>query len=207
MPKLEIELIDRPDRAAARRRRSRDARRSARRSRNAVFDATGVRLRTVPFTPERVKADMVGRSTWSSANVSSKARLRFARGRVLIYGPHHADRPRTSRQNPRPLPRRARGRRGYPDLHDHLLALADADKLFVVDEAINKDTEMHPLVRWQYRGGIEEPDRKAFLFTQPDRFARAASSSIRCWSRASPAAATSIASASASRWRTSARLG
>ena len=23
---------------------------------NAVFDATGVRLRTVPFTPERVKA-------------------------------------------------------------------------------------------------------------------------------------------------------
>jgi 4-hydroxy-3-polyprenylbenzoate decarboxylase len=26
---------------------------------------------------------------------------------------------------------------------------------------------MHPLVRWQYRGGIEEPDRKAFLFTRP----------------------------------------
>jgi UbiD family decarboxylase len=24
---------------------------------------------------------------------------------------------------------------------------------------------MHPLVRWQFRGGIEEPDRKAFLFT------------------------------------------
>jgi CO/xanthine dehydrogenase Mo-binding subunit len=23
---------------------------------NAIFDATGVRLRTVPFTPERVKA-------------------------------------------------------------------------------------------------------------------------------------------------------
>ena len=30
---------------------------------------------------------------------------------------------------------------------------------------INKDTEMHPLVRWQFRGGIEEKDRKAFLFT------------------------------------------
>jgi 4-hydroxy-3-polyprenylbenzoate decarboxylase len=25
---------------------------------------------------------------------------------------------------------------------------------------------MHPLVRWQFRGGIEEPDRKAFLFTR-----------------------------------------
>jgi UbiD family decarboxylase len=26
---------------------------------------------------------------------------------------------------------------------------------------------MHPLVRWQYRGGIPEPERKAFLFAQP----------------------------------------
>jgi CO/xanthine dehydrogenase Mo-binding subunit len=30
---------------------------------NAVFDATGVRLRTVPFTTERVKAAMALRST------------------------------------------------------------------------------------------------------------------------------------------------
>ena len=57
--------------------------------------------------------------------------------------------------------------RNYPDLHDHVLALAKAGLLIVIDEPINKDTEMHPLVRWQYRGGIEEPDRKAFLFTQP----------------------------------------
>jgi 4-hydroxy-3-polyprenylbenzoate decarboxylase len=57
--------------------------------------------------------------------------------------------------------------RGYPDLHEHLLALARANLLVVVDEPVNKDTEMHPLVRWQYRGGISEPDRKAFLFTQP----------------------------------------
>ena len=53
--------------------------------------------------------------------------------------------------------------RKYPDLHDHVLALAAADKLIVIDEPVNKDTEMHPLVRWQYRGGIEEKDRKAFL--------------------------------------------
>src|SRR5580704_55435 len=57
--------------------------------------------------------------------------------------------------------------RGYPDLHDHLLALARAGLLVVVDEPINKDTAMHPLVRWQYRGGIPESERKAFLFTQP----------------------------------------
>ena len=37
--------------------------------------------------------------------------------------------------------------------------------LITVDRPINKDTEMHPLVRWQFRGGIEEKDRKAFLFT------------------------------------------
>jgi UbiD family decarboxylase len=57
--------------------------------------------------------------------------------------------------------------RGYPDLHEHVLALAREDLLVVVDEPINKDTEMHPLVRWQYRGGIPESERKAFLFTQP----------------------------------------
>src|ERR1700681_4207056 len=57
--------------------------------------------------------------------------------------------------------------RNYPDLHDHVLALARAGLLVVVDEPINKDTEMHPLVRWQYRGGIAEAERKAFLFTQP----------------------------------------
>jgi len=57
--------------------------------------------------------------------------------------------------------------RSYRDLHEHVLALAEAGLLVVVDEPINKDTEMHPLVRWQYRGGIPEPQRKAFLFTQP----------------------------------------
>ena len=57
--------------------------------------------------------------------------------------------------------------RSYPDLHEHVLALARAGLLVVVDEPINKDTEMHPLVRWQYRGGIAEPERRAFLFTQP----------------------------------------
>jgi UbiD family decarboxylase len=57
--------------------------------------------------------------------------------------------------------------RSYPDLHEHVLALARQGLLFVVDDPINKDTEMHPLVRWQYRGGIPEAERKAFLFTRP----------------------------------------
>jgi 4-hydroxy-3-polyprenylbenzoate decarboxylase len=56
--------------------------------------------------------------------------------------------------------------RGYPDLHDHVLALYRAGCLVVIDEPINKDMHMHPLVRWQYRGGIAESERKAFLFTK-----------------------------------------
>jgi UbiD family decarboxylase len=55
--------------------------------------------------------------------------------------------------------------RSYPDLHDHIRALDAAGLLITVDRQINKDTEMHPLVRWQFRGGIAEKDRKAFLFT------------------------------------------
>jgi 4-hydroxy-3-polyprenylbenzoate decarboxylase len=55
--------------------------------------------------------------------------------------------------------------RPYPDLHDHIRALDQAGLLVTVDRPIDKDTEMHPLVRWQFRGGIAEKDRKAFLFT------------------------------------------
>ncbi|MGH3435856.1 MAG: UbiD family decarboxylase [Sciscionella sp.] len=53
----------------------------------------------------------------------------------------------------------------YHDLRDHIAALRERSLLYVVDRPINKDTEMHPLVRWQYRGGIPERARKAFLFT------------------------------------------
>ena len=54
--------------------------------------------------------------------------------------------------------------RKYPDLHDHLDALKQAGLLLTVDRTIDKDAEMHPLVRWQYVGGIEQEERKAFLF-------------------------------------------
>ena len=55
--------------------------------------------------------------------------------------------------------------RAYPDLREHIDALDRAGLLIRVDRPINKDTEMHPLVRWQFRGGIAEGERKAFLFT------------------------------------------
>jgi 4-hydroxy-3-polyprenylbenzoate decarboxylase len=54
--------------------------------------------------------------------------------------------------------------RGYNDLHEHLAALKAKGLLREVDAPVNKDSELHPLVRWQFVGGIEEKDRKAFLF-------------------------------------------
>src|SRR3954467_15775677 len=53
--------------------------------------------------------------------------------------------------------------RGYADLHDHVAALEAAGLLVRVQRAINKDTELHPLVRWQFRGGIPEAGRKAVV--------------------------------------------
>lgn len=56
-------------------------------------------------------------------------------------------------------------KRPYRDLQEHLKALEDAGLLQTIDEPVDKDAEMHPLVRWQFCGGIAENDRKAFLFT------------------------------------------
>ena len=71
----------------------------------------------------------------------------------------------TSTGAPKPKRAAAAPQRPYADLHEHLRALDKAGLLVTVDRRIDKDTEMHPLVRWQFRGGIEEKDRKAFLFT------------------------------------------
>jgi 4-hydroxy-3-polyprenylbenzoate decarboxylase len=51
------------------------------------------------------------------------------------------------------------------DFQQHLADLEHAGLLTRVDRPINKDTELQPLVRWQFVGGIPESDRRAFLFT------------------------------------------
>ena len=52
----------------------------------------------------------------------------------------------------------------HQDLREFIAVLEEQGKLLRVTRPINKDTELHPLVRWQYRGGIPENERKAFLF-------------------------------------------
>ena len=51
------------------------------------------------------------------------------------------------------------------DLQEHLADLEANGLLVRIDRAINKDTELHPLVRWQFLGGVPEDKRRAFLFT------------------------------------------
>jgi UbiD family decarboxylase len=58
-----------------------------------------------------------------------------------------------------------RADRGYADLPEHLAELKKRGLLLTVSRRIDKDAVLHPLVRWQYVGGIEERERKAFLFT------------------------------------------
>jgi UbiD family decarboxylase len=49
------------------------------------------------------------------------------------------------------------------DLRGQLRLLEEHGRLVRVGRAINKDTELHPLVRWQFRG-LKEKERKAFFF-------------------------------------------
>jgi len=54
---------------------------------------------------------------------------------------------------------------GYRDLHAHIAELEAKDLVVRIDREIDKDSEMHPLMRWQFVGGLKEEERKAFLFT------------------------------------------
>ncbi len=51
------------------------------------------------------------------------------------------------------------------DFQEHLANLEAEGLLIRIDKPINKDTQLHPLVRWQFLGGLTEDDRRAFLFT------------------------------------------
>ena len=67
----------------------------------------------------------------------------------------------------KPVPQSDTGetRRPRLDLQQHLSDLEAAGLLVRIDRPINKDTELNPLVRWQFIGGVPEAQRRAFLFT------------------------------------------
>ncbi len=51
----------------------------------------------------------------------------------------------------------------YSDLREFISALDEQGKLYRIHREINKDTELQPLVRWQFRG-LSEEARRGFLF-------------------------------------------
>src|SRR5258706_11084064 len=60
---------------------------------------------------------------------------------------------------------RGQGARPRLDFQDHLADLEARGLLVRIDHPVNKDTELHPLVRLQFIGGIPEAERRAFMFT------------------------------------------
>lgn len=51
------------------------------------------------------------------------------------------------------------------DFQQHLATLEAQALVVRIDRPIDKNTELHPLVRWQFAGGLAEDQRRAFLFT------------------------------------------
>src|SRR5262244_1531592 len=51
------------------------------------------------------------------------------------------------------------------DFQEHLARLEARGLVTRIDRPINKDTELHPLARWQFQGGLPESERRAFVFT------------------------------------------
>src|SRR6202158_1420789 len=51
------------------------------------------------------------------------------------------------------------------DLQEHIALLTERGLVTRIDRVIDKDSELHPLARWQFQGGLREEDRRAFLFT------------------------------------------
>ena len=71
--------------------------------------------------------------------------------------PNDAEQPRSAQRQGADRPRL--------DFQEHLADLEAEGLLVRIERPINKDTELHPLVRWQFLGGIPEDKRRAFLFT------------------------------------------
>jgi 4-hydroxy-3-polyprenylbenzoate decarboxylase len=51
----------------------------------------------------------------------------------------------------------------YTSLRDYIETLESREKLFRIQREVCRETELEPLVRWQFRG-LQESERRAFLF-------------------------------------------
>ena len=51
----------------------------------------------------------------------------------------------------------------YASLREYIEMLESREKLFRIQREVCRETDLHPLVRWQFRG-LPESERRAFLF-------------------------------------------
>jgi 4-hydroxy-3-polyprenylbenzoate decarboxylase len=58
---------------------------------------------------------------------------------------------------------RRKGKRYFRDLREFIARLEETGNLYRISDRIEKNTELMPLVRWQYQG-LPDSQRKAFLF-------------------------------------------
>src|SRR5262245_25113788 len=110
---------------------------------------------------------MIERSSWKTVAHEAHA---APRARSVAVQQRHSttvnlESPTMNRSANIEGPAAANVQRGYADLHEHLEQLRARGLLLTIDRPIDKDSELHPLVRWQFVGGLHEDDRKAFLFT------------------------------------------
>ena len=89
-------------------------------------------------------------------------RAKIGRHMLVEPGPRREMLDQSARLHPLGLPD---GSRPRLDFQDHLADLEANGLLVRIDRSINKDTELHPLVRWQFVGGVPEHQRRAFVFT------------------------------------------
>src|SRR5258708_20223615 len=58
-----------------------------------------------------------------------------------------------------------KGAKVAKDFQEHFAGREKRGVVVGVDRPINKDTELHPLARWQFQGALSEDKRRAFVFT------------------------------------------
>src|SRR5437762_1873591 len=89
---------------------------------------------------------------------SARASIPRSIDRFTIYHP-------TIAAGPKGVPASKEITKPANDFQAHLAALERRGLVVRVDRPINKDTELHPLARWQFQGGLSEEKRRAFIFT------------------------------------------
>jgi 4-hydroxy-3-polyprenylbenzoate decarboxylase len=123
--------------------------------------AKGAKPKQLAICDNRTIANFNCSASWSQRIVRASPATSTRLNQTITRPFHEAPMPEE-----RPVQRATVGKARAPsDFQEHLANLEAAGLLVRIDREVNKDTELHPLVRWQFQGGLDEDQRRAFLFT------------------------------------------